>query len=522
MFGLTATHAARETVDGTRAAVRRVGDRHTRTASETTTPSDKRVAEAQKAPPTTGSQSRTPVLPARDTHGVPKTPADTHGLPQTPGVRNVPQSSGDVRSVPAMGKNMTQDSPAVRKVQAESEPVSGQVPEVKVKQEPPQVKSELARPPAPVRAEDAARIGQQDQQSGRKILQPSNDVIQNERLANQAAPDLTTRLSRIAASVAGAKLDRLRPQKGLERLQEKVASGKPPQTIGDNLAAQIVAKTVKAKNQLIERLRQEFPVISVDDQFTGLGRKAGYPSANIQVQMPNGATAEVQIVTPEVQAITDQTHALYTAGRRFPEGSADRAWYWNYAARMHRAALEKFSARNANPATAMLAPGEQVMLRNGEPGTIESVEPKLNRVVVRTGSGLRTVRPSDLASSATRPVRVASSGQGIRRASTIRAIEKGETISNLLNELMARTWETGNEHAIICLKNGERYIVSGGPGGISFKVFGKNLRRVIVHTHDKPGGISDFDFETLDRLGQKASYIYEMFGAGITKFYRKY
>jgi len=259
----------------------------------------------------------------------------------------VPPVSPDahMRNVPAMGRNMTQDAPAVQKVSAESKPVPGQVPLVKVKQEPPQVQAELARSPAPVKAADAAKVGQPDQQSGRTILQPSNDVIQNERLANQAAPDLNTRLSRIAASVPGANFDRLRPQKGLERLQEKVASGKPARTIGDNLAAQIVANTVEAKDQLIARLGQEFPVITVDDKFTELGRKAGYPSANVQVQMPNGGTAEVQIVSPEIQAITDQTHRLYTLGRRFPEGSADRAWYWNEAAAMHRAALERFARR---------------------------------------------------------------------------------------------------------------------------------------------------------------------------------
>ena len=180
-----------------------------------------------------------------------------------------------VRNPPEMGHNMTQDSPAVRQVHAESAPVRGQVPEVKVKQEPPQIKAELARPPASVKPEEAAKIGQPDQQSGRTILQPSNNVIQNERLAKQAAPDLTTQLSRIAASVPGAKFDRLRPQKGLERLQEKVADGKPPRTIGDNLAAQIVANTVGAKNQVIDRLRKQFPVITVDDRFHGTGQKGG-------------------------------------------------------------------------------------------------------------------------------------------------------------------------------------------------------------------------------------------------------
>src|SRR5579864_6609035 len=76
--------------------------------------------------------------------------------------------------------------------------------------------------------------------------------------------------------------------------------------------------------------------------------------------MPNGGTAEVQIVTPEIQAITDQTHRLYTQGRNFPEGSPERAHYWGQAAVMHQQALEKFLARNEQPAgTTTFAPGDR-------------------------------------------------------------------------------------------------------------------------------------------------------------------
>lgn len=251
----------------------------------------------------------------------------------------------DTRSVPVMGRNMTTNAPSVRKVQAQAKPVPGQVPEVRVKQEPPQVQNALAQPPEPVRARDAGRIGQTDVQSGRQVLQPSNSLVQNERLAADAAPELTTKLSQVAASVPGARFDRLRLQKGLQRLEEKVADGKPASTIGDNLAAQIVANTVAAKDRLIGRLRQQFPVISLDDKFLEPREKAGYPSTNLQLQMPNGGTAEVQIVTPEIQAITDRTHRLYTEGRKFPEGSKGRAWYWGEAAKMHVKALRRFMAR---------------------------------------------------------------------------------------------------------------------------------------------------------------------------------
>jgi hypothetical protein len=303
----------------------------------------------------------------------------------------------DTRNVPEMGHNMTADSPAVRRAKAEGRPVRGQEPTIKVKQEPPEIQSALAQPPTPVRAEDAARIGQRDPQSGRPILQPSNDVVQNERLANQAAPELNTRLSRIAAETQGAKFERLRPQKGLERLEEKVAEGKPPRTIGDNLSAQLSVRDEQVKDQVVARLQREFPVISVDDHFLEPREKAGYPSTNVQLKLPNGSTAEVQIVAREVQKITDRTHQYYTLGRNYAEGKPERAYYWEQAAALNRQALEQYHARvAAEKAAEGLAPGQRVVLTNGLTGKIVDIVRKLNRFLVRTSKGLRTVGPEQI------------------------------------------------------------------------------------------------------------------------------
>lgn len=305
----------------------------------------------------------------------------------------------DMRNVPEMGHNMTADAPSVRRAKAEAAPLRGQTPTIKVKQEPAEVQPALTQPPAPVRAADAARVGQRDPQSGRTILQPSNDLVQNERLANQAAPELNTRLSRVTVRVDGAKFDRLRPQKGLQRLQEKVADGKPANTIGDNLAAQIVAPSVKAKNRIIAELHREFPVISVDDKFLEPREKAGYPSANVQVRMRNGSTAEVQIVAPEIQKKTDLTHRLYTLGRNHPEGSPERAYYWDQAAAIHTQALEGFKARNAQEQLVnQLALGQRVVLTDGKTGKIVGFADKTGRIVVRTSKGLRTVKAQDVLS----------------------------------------------------------------------------------------------------------------------------
>lgn len=101
-------------------------------------------------------------------------------------------------------------------------------------------------------------------------------------------------------------------------------------------------------------------------------------------------------------------------------------------------------------------------------------------------------------------------------ASTVRTIAKGEKVDGLIKELAQRTYESGGlEHAIVSLQTGTRIIVSGGKGGIQF---GDDVRRIIIHTHPSTTGPSHFDFDMLDALGQRSSYIYELFGGGLTRF----
>ena len=116
-------------------------------------------------------------------------------------------------------------------------------------------------------------------------------------------------------------------------------------------------------------------------------------------------------------------------------------------------------------------------------------------------------------------VRVGSGlGSDIRPAATIRTIGKGEKVDDLIQELAQRTYESGGlEHAIVSLKDGRRVIVHGGADGITF---GGDVKRVIGHTHPTPTGPSQPDFDMLEAFGQVHSYIYELFGGGLTRFGR--
>jgi len=203
--------------------------------------------------------------------------------------------------------------------------------------------------PAPEVSPDArAQVGQTND-AGEQITQPTNSLEQNRALAMDAAPELHSALSTLTAGIPGLKYDKLRPQKDIERAKDKLDDANSPNTLSDYLGAQIAADSPQAKDKLIDALQRHFPTIEVDDHFlTGKPDKAHYPSANVQVQMGNGSTAEVQIVPREVQETNDQSHVFYKAGREAEEkgDTAERDRQWAKAAEIHGAQLEKFKARN--------------------------------------------------------------------------------------------------------------------------------------------------------------------------------
>jgi RHS repeat-associated protein len=102
-----------------------------------------------------------------------------------------------------------------------------------------------------------------------------------------------------------------------------------------------------------------------------------------------------------------------------------------------------------------------------------------------------------------------SGGRQIGSMKIIRTLARGESISDLLNEAKAITFQTGEEVAVVKLANGERALVSGGEEGISFGE--GSISRIYGHTH--PYGIlgnqaaSPEDIQALQSLGQRSSYI---------------
>jgi hypothetical protein len=92
----------------------------------------------------------------------------------------------------------------------------------------------------------------------------------------------------------------------------------------------------------------------------------------------------------------------------------------------------------------------------------------------------------------------------------VREIEKGEKLGGVLEEAKTGMYETGREHAVVTLANGQRALVRGGRYGINFGA--GSIKRILFHTHpwdDLARGASDADFKALEALGQASSHLYE-------------
>jgi RHS repeat-associated protein len=92
----------------------------------------------------------------------------------------------------------------------------------------------------------------------------------------------------------------------------------------------------------------------------------------------------------------------------------------------------------------------------------------------------------------------------------VRTIGKGENLGEIISEAKGLTFETGNEHALVRLANGQRALVTGGERSIDFAA--GQITRLYGHTHPffrGSVGPSAIDHAAVRALGQRSSWLFE-------------
>jgi hypothetical protein len=244
--------------------------------------------------------------------------------------------------------------------------------------------------------EPQLRVGASQRDSGRTIVQPTDQPAINQALATDAMAAYKARLSEAVRHIPGATLAASRDAKNPRRLAEKiVGEGQPAETVSDYGAAQIAVVSPQAKEAVAAVVKRSFPVLREQDCFTQGDPKYHYRSDSLQLQMPNGASEELQIVPRPVLEANRGEHHDYKKARNaeLAGQSPERA---RAAARaINDAAMDRFNS----VAKGHVVKGAKVRLADGALARVLYVDPNMRIVRVRTVDGRNiTVRHKDLRS----------------------------------------------------------------------------------------------------------------------------
>ena len=111
-------------------------------------------------------------------------------------------------------------------------------------------------------------VGAVEPDSGRKIVQPTDNPAINQALATEAMPAYKVRLLQAIRHIPGARLAASRDAKNPARLAEKIAGqGQPAETVSDYGAAQIAVASLASKRCGRGRGETAFPSVAAAGQL---------------------------------------------------------------------------------------------------------------------------------------------------------------------------------------------------------------------------------------------------------------
>ena len=244
-------------------------------------------------------------------------------------------------------------------------------------------------------------IGAREPHSGRKVVQPTGNPAINQALATEAMPAYQARLEEIIRPIQGAALAASRKRKNPSRLAEKIrGEGQPAETVSDYGAAQIAVDSPQAKDAVVAAVKQHFKVLREQDHFAFGDPQYHYRSYSLQLQMPNGASEELQIVPRPVFEANRVEHHDYKRARNAELAGRGAEPATTVARNLNDRAMERFNSKNGVHPSVVSGPvvkGLRVRLADGAVAKVVYVDPNMRIARVRTEDGRNmTVRHKDL------------------------------------------------------------------------------------------------------------------------------
>lgn len=176
----------------------------------------------------------------------------------------------------------------------------------------------------PTTDETKPAIGETEPETGRPILQQSENPEVNQAAAKSEHPIVKSQLADAVKPIEGAELAGARAEKDPDRVGEKIEDeGQSPRTVRDYSGYRIAVDTPEAKNQVVKALKDHFEVPDEQDEFEKGNDETGFHGHTLQVREPGSPVShEVQILPREVADSANSRHDLYEKAR---EGDKDAA-----------------------------------------------------------------------------------------------------------------------------------------------------------------------------------------------------
>ncbi len=218
----------------------------------------------------------------------------------------------------------------------------------------------------------------EDRATGEALLAP---LI---RKAEEAKVEYDQKIIDIAKR-SGAVGQMLAPVKGVRRAVEKMKQGQieraaeqmDPLDIKDLLRSTIVVSAYSDAQSVIDEIEREFDVLRIKNRTDvdlrgvrtgGAGNTGGYADVLLNVRMPNGTSAEIQINVAEMLAIKEHRgHKLYEAARDLPTASRLKQEIYGAMAGVYEAA---FLAAKSRQPLAQVAKDASVIGAQPEKGSL--------------------------------------------------------------------------------------------------------------------------------------------------------
>jgi hypothetical protein len=174
--------------------------------------------------------------------------------------------------------------------------------------------------------------------------QAREDLAGSLAAAAEAKPLFDERLTSIAGAVDGDV--KLAGIKGGERLLEKhvLENGSDPTLMRDLVRGSVIVESPTDAQRVRAEIERQFDVVRVKDRFAE-PLPTGYSDMLINVRMPNGSYAEIQVHIPEMIAAKSIGHSLYEIERRLPTGHPQKDPLVRLQSRVYRSAITANTTR---------------------------------------------------------------------------------------------------------------------------------------------------------------------------------